>query len=131
MSLKIDTVKLEKQLSTASTQGDIELKSEPDLNPVKQTQVHAKTAKVAPESILKVRMNARVEDQKDYARKVRLTFIFLFAMNFIRVFDNGILPAMIVTLKEDYGLDEIQLGYLGSLVFIGEVAGSLIAMPIF
>ena len=52
-------------------------------------------------------------------------------MNFIRVFDNGILPAMIVTLKEDYGMDEVQLGYLGSLVFIGEVAGSLIAMPIF
>ena len=63
MSLKIETIKLDKQLSTASTQCDLELKSEPDLNPVKKTQMHTKTAKVAPESTLKVRTNVRLEHE--------------------------------------------------------------------
>ena len=63
MSLKIETIKLDKQLSTASTQVDLELKSEPDLNPVKKTQMYTKTAKVAPESILKVRTNVRLEHE--------------------------------------------------------------------
>ena len=52
-------------------------------------------------------------------------------MNFIRVFDNGIMPAMTVTLKEEYGIDEVKIGTLGSLVFLGEVAGSIIAMPVY
>ena len=52
-------------------------------------------------------------------------------MNFIRVFDNGILPAMTVTLKEENGIDEVKLGTLGSLVYVGEVAGSVIAMPVY
>lgn len=59
------------------------------------------------------------------------TFIFLFVMNFIRIFDNGILPALTTTLKEDYDLTNLQIGSLGSLVYIGEVTGSLIAMPVY
>ena len=110
---------------------DREFRSEHAIMPVDPTKVSNKTAKVAPENVLKDQSTEEAENPIEYARKVRHTFIFLFAMNFIRVFDNGILPAMIVTLKEDYGLDEVELGYLGSLVFIGEVAGSLIAMPIF
>ena len=62
---------------------------------------------------------------------MRHTLILLFAMNFIRVFDNGVMPAIVVTLKERHGMDEIQLGYLGSLVYIGEATGSLLAMPIY
>ena len=64
-------------------------------------------------------------------RKIVYTFWFLFVMNFIRVFDNGILPALTTTLKEDYELSNLQIGTLGSLVYLGEVTGSLIAMPVY
>ena len=52
-------------------------------------------------------------------------------MNFIRVFDNGILPSMTTAMKEDLGLNDLQVGTLGSLVYVGEVTGSLIAMPVY
>ena len=52
-------------------------------------------------------------------------------MNFIRVFDNGILPAMTTILKTDYELTDLQVGTLGSLVYMGEVTGSLVAMTAF
>ena len=64
-----------------------------------------------------------------HKKKIFFTFVFLFIMNFIRVFDNGILPAMATSLKEEQGLTDLQVGTLGSLVYIGEVTGSLIAMP--
>ena len=52
-------------------------------------------------------------------------------MNFFRVFDNGIVPALTTTLKEEYGFDDVRVGSLGSLVYVGEVTGSLLAMPVF
>ena len=52
-------------------------------------------------------------------------------MNFIRVFDNGILPAMTTIMKDDSDLTDVQVGTLGSLVYIGEVTGSLMAMPVY
>jgi len=52
-------------------------------------------------------------------------------MNFIRVFDNGILPALTTTLKEEEGFTNLQIGSLGSLVYMGEVTGSIIAMPVY
>ena len=50
-------------------------------------------------------------------------------MNFIRVFDNGIIPATTTSLKEQNGLSSLQVGSLGSLVYVGEVVGSMIAIP--
>ena len=44
---------------------------------------------------------SRKEESDSHKKKIYFTFIFLFVMNFIRVFDNGILPAMATTLKED------------------------------
>ena len=41
------------------------------------------------------------ENPDSHRKKIYFTFIFLFVMNFIRVFDNGILPAMATTLKEE------------------------------
>ena len=71
------------------------------------------------------------DDRKALRRKITITFYFLFIMNFIRVFDNGILPAMTTIIKDDYGLTDVQVGTLGSLVYIGEVTGSLMAMPVY
>lgn len=56
--------------------------------------------------------------------------------------DHGIMPAATTELKEDLELNEIQLGILGSLVYLGLVlgkpsplftfpTGSLFAMPLF
>jgi len=50
-------------------------------------------------------------------------------MNMIRTIDNGIMPAIATTLKEDHGLTDIEVGSLGSFVYIGEVFGSIIAIP--
>ena len=76
-----------------------------------------------------------LQEQKDgtneFRKKISITFWFLFAMNFFRVFDNGIVPALTTTLKEENGFDDVQVGSLGSLVYVGEVAGSLMAMPVF
>jgi MFS family permease len=52
-------------------------------------------------------------------------------MNFIRVFDNGIIPATTTTLKEQSGLSSLEVGSLGSLVYVGEVIGSMIAIPVY
>lgn len=46
-------------------------------------------------------MLSKKEESDAFKKKVNTTFYFLFVMNFIRVFDNGILPAMATTLKED------------------------------
>ena len=67
----------------------------------------------------------------EFRNKIGVTFWFLFVMNFIRVFDNGIVPALTTTLKEDYEMTDLQIGSLGSLVYMGEVMGSLLAMPMY
>ena len=73
------------------------------------------------------------DDKEEIAfrRKIGITFWFLFVMNFIRVFDNGILPALTTTLKEEDGFSDLKIGSLGSLVYLGEVTGSVIAMPVY
>ena len=45
--------------------------------------------------------------------------------------DHGILPAATTELREELHLDDIWIGMLGSLVYLGLVLGSLCAMPIF
>ena len=45
--------------------------------------------------------------------------------------DHGILPACTKEIKEDVGLDEVGLGLLGSLVYLGLICGSLTAGPLF
>ena len=58
-------------------------------------------------------------------------FAFLLLMNLIRVFDHGIIPALATTLKQNEGLSDVQVGALGSLVYIGEVVGSLLAIRLY
>ena len=62
-----------------------------------------------------------------------LNFLFvtiLFANTLINV-DHGIIPAITGVLKEDLELDNAALGFLGSIVFVGLTAGSMLAGPIF
>mgnify|MGYP002635618917 CR=1 FL=1 len=41
--------------------------------------------------------------------------------------DHGAVPAATIPLKEDYGLSHDEIGFLGSLVFLGLSAGSAVA----
>ena len=45
--------------------------------------------------------------------------------------DQGTLPALNSTLKEEFNMTNIELGSLGSLVYFGAFAGSAIAIPLF
>ena len=40
--------------------------------------------------------------------------------------DHGAMPAANIYIKEDFGLDEMQIGLLMSLVFLGLIFGSFI-----
>ena len=70
----------------------------------------------------KERMLAR---EAAFRRRINCTFVTLFFLNFIRVFDNGILPALTTYLKEESDLTDFQVGSLGSLTYMGEVTGKL------
>lgn len=45
--------------------------------------------------------------------------------------DHGILPASTTELKHDLNLNNVNIGLLGSLVYLGLVLGSVFAMPVF
>ena len=61
--------------------------------------------------------------EAQFRHKIKMTFIILCSMNFCRVFDNGAIPALSVTLGEQFNLSESQLGNIGSIVYGGEVLG--------
>ena len=46
-------------------------------------------------------------------------------------FDHGVLPAAAMVIKEDLTLTNAQLGWLGSIVFLGLAIGSIAASYIF
>lgn len=51
----------------------------------------------------------------------------MFFLDILINVDHGALPAALVALKHDVGLVDVQLGSLGSLVFVGLLFGSLCA----
>ena len=57
--------------------------------------------------------------------------LIVFGINFMNNYDHGAIPASTQSLKKDLDLDNEQLGRLGSLVFLGIVAGSMFASMIF
>jgi len=72
-----------------------------------------------------------------------MIYALLFGCNFLINIDHGTLPAATLNLKSDLGLDNVALGFLGSIVFLGltlgkfiliktrPIIGSLVATPIF
>ena len=55
-----------------------------------------------------------------------MLFLALFAART----DQGIIPAIATTLKEQYGMSSLQVGSLGSMVYLGATIGSVIAVPL-
>lgn len=44
--------------------------------------------------------------------------------------DHGIFPACTEEVREDIGLDNTAIGFMGSIVYLGIVFGSLVAIPV-
>ena len=62
-------------------------------------------------------------------REKKLTRIYLISTicNVIVNFDHGIIPACTFKLKEELQIDDLFLGVLGSMVFMGLMSGSLVS----
>lgn len=60
-------------------------------------------------------------------RVVFLLVVLQFFANFFLNIDMGILPAGSTTIKEEMELDNIKFGTLGSVVYFGQMIGSLMA----
>ena len=63
--------------------------------------------------------------------KRKLIFILIVLINILINFDHGAIPAGTTALKKENNLDNIQLGIIGSLVYLGLVLGSISAGYIF
>lgn len=50
----------------------------------------------------------------------------LFICMFVARTDQGIIPALNTTLKTEFKFSSVQLGKLGSVVYIGAVTGKLL-----
>ena len=63
--------------------------------------------------------------------KRKIIFIFIFITNIFINIDHGAIPAGTTVLKKENNLDNVQIGIIGSLVYLGLVLGSISAGPIF
>ena len=63
--------------------------------------------------------------------KVNLTYCFLFYINMSLNYDHGTMPSATKDLQVHLDLNAKQLGWLGSLVFIGLFFGSVASSFIF
>lgn len=56
---------------------------------------------------------------------IKLIYALLFFCNLLINIDHGTIPAATLNLKIDLGIDNVALGFLGSLVFLGLTLGNL------
>ena len=73
------------------------------------------------------------EDPKNEAeehKKLGKIFLMLFVCMFVARTDQGIIPALNSTLKANFNFTSVQLGKLGSCVYIGAVTGMRLCLVI-
>lgn len=63
--------------------------------------------------------------------KRKIIFFLIFMLNILINVDHGAIPAATTILKKDLNLDNVSLGVIGSLVYLGLVLGATSAGPIF
>lgn len=63
--------------------------------------------------------------------KRKLIFGLIFIVNVLINIDHGAIPAATTILKRDLDMDNVSLGIIGSLVYLGLVLGALSASVIF
>lgn len=56
-----------------------------------------------------------------------LVFMLFFAVNILINMDHGSIPAATITIQHDLNLSKVELGAIGSLVYIGLTLGSFVA----
>jgi hypothetical protein len=59
-------------------------------------------------------------------RSINFVFLLLIIVNLLGNIDHGTLPAGSITIKGELGLDNLQFGLLGSVVFLGLTFGKFI-----
>ena len=65
------------------------------------------------------------------SRKIRWVIFCLFIIiNLLMNFDHGTIPAATTLLKQYLNINDSQLGFFGSLVFLGVIIGSLVSLTI-
>ena len=65
-----------------------------------------------------------------YSRKVvHAICIFLFFCNLLNNMDHGALPAALPDVKKELGFRNVEMGSLGSYVFLGFVVGNIVIVP--
>jgi MFS family permease len=57
-------------------------------------------------------------------KKISKIFLLLFICMFVARTDQGIIPALNTTLKKEFSFTSVQLGKLGSIVYVGAVTGN-------
>ena len=63
--------------------------------------------------------------------KRKMIFLLIFLLNILINIDHGAIPAATTILKRELGLDNVSMGTIGSLVYLGLVLGAISAGPIF
>lgn len=61
---------------------------------------------------------------------VNFLFVLVFISNLLINVDHGSLPAATLNIKQDLGLDNVGLGMLGSLVYLGLTMGKILLVII-
>ena len=67
------------------------------------------------------------EPKRNNCRIYMLFFVVLF-LNLLINFDHGVMPAAAIRMQEDLDLNNMQFGWLGSIVFIGLTLGKPIVL---
>eukprot|EP00347_Sterkiella_histriomuscorum_P015691 403356061 len=74
----------------------------------------------------------KVFQEEDYSPKlIGYLYGMIFVCNLLINIDHGSIPAATLNLKKDLNIDNVELGVLGSLVYLGLTVGSMVATPIF
>lgn len=63
-------------------------------------------------------------------KAVKIIFALLFGCNYLINIDHGTIPASTLNLKSDLGLDNVALGFLGSIVYLGLTFGNQFIMSL-
>ena len=60
--------------------------------------------------------------------RIYMLFLVVLLLNLLINFDHGVMPAAAIRMQEDLDLNNMQFGWLGSIVFIGLTLGKLSAL---
>jgi len=63
-------------------------------------------------------------------RTKQIVFVILFIALLLARTDQGIVPAIATNLKKQFNMNSLEIGSLGSMVYLGATAGCVMAIPL-